>query len=91
MSRSGNHDRLDTMTRTDGMSAENRMTMRRLEVDRPWLADQGVHLSQWGPDPETGKVKVYLAKFTDAARDLLIQRYGDSIVVGTQSRRWVPT
>jgi hypothetical protein len=35
-----------------------------------------------GPDPDSGKIKVYLAHFTEAARQLLAERYGSAIVVG---------
>ena len=57
-------------------------------ADRDWLASQGVELSQWGPYPDSGKIRVYLAHFTEAARQLLAERYGSAIVVGTESRQW---
>jgi hypothetical protein len=62
--------------------------MERLNADREWLSGQGTRLSQWGPDPHSGKVTVYLARFTEAARQLLAGRYGSAIVVDTESRQW---
>ena len=62
--------------------------MERLNADRDWLASQGVELSQWGPDPDSGKIRVYLAHFTEEARHLLAEQYGSAIVVGTESRQW---
>jgi hypothetical protein len=62
--------------------------MERLRADRDWLAGQGVPLSQWGPDPDSGKIRIYLARFTEAARQLLSERYGSAIVVDTESRLW---
>lgn len=62
--------------------------MERLRRDREWLADQGVELSQFGPDAESGRVKIYLTHYSDEARQLLIERYGSDIVVSTESRSW---
>jgi hypothetical protein len=74
---------------SDGiMSDENQATMARLRADRDWLARQGAGLSQWGPDPVSGKAKVYLAHFTEDARDLLIELYGAAIVVSAESVQW---
>jgi hypothetical protein len=42
--------------------------MEQLNADRDWLASQGVELSQWGPDPDSGKVRVYLAHFSARQR-----------------------
>jgi hypothetical protein len=69
-------------------SARYAAVMERLNADREWLAEQGVQLSQWGPDPVAGKVRVYLAHYSEDARRVLVQRYGQDIVVDTQSRRW---
>jgi hypothetical protein len=84
------HGRLLVMTGpSDGiMSDENQATMARLRADQDWLTRQGVQLSQWGPDPVSDKVKVYLAHFTEDARDLLVELYGAAIVVSTEPRRW---
>ena len=41
-----------------------------------------------GTGPVSDKVKVYLAHFTEDARDLLVELYGAAIVVSTEPRRW---
>ena len=74
---------------SDGViSDENQATMARLCADRDWLARQGADLAQWGPDPVSGKMKVYLAHFTEDARDLLVGLYGAAVVVSTESVQW---
>jgi len=77
-----------TGTSASNSSAEHEAIMERLRADRDWLAGQGIQLSQWGPDPDSGKVRVYLANFSEAARQLLAERYGSAIVVDTESRQW---
>ncbi len=73
----------------DSRTPEIVATMARLNADREWLAAQGIELTQFGPDPAaTGKVRVYLARYTEQARQLLDGRYGSSIVVATESRSW---
>jgi hypothetical protein len=62
--------------------------MERLSADREWLAERGIQFSQYGPDPCSGKVRVYLEHDSDDARQVLADRYGQGIVVDTQSRRW---
>ena len=62
--------------------------MERLRTDREWLAEQGIQLSQYGPEPGSGKVRVYLEHYSDDARRVLVGRYGQDIVVDTQSRQW---
>ena len=62
--------------------------MERLNADRDLLASLGVELSQYGPDPDSGKVRIYLAHFTEAARQLLADRYGQAVIVDTESRQW---
>jgi hypothetical protein len=69
-------------------AAEHDAIMDRLSADHDLLASLGVELSQWGPDPDSGKVRVYLAHFTEAARQLLAERYGSAVIVDTESRRW---
>lgn len=71
--------------------AEHEMIMEQLRADHDWLASQGVVVSQLGPDPDSGKVRVYLAHFTEAARQLLSERYGSAIVIDTDSRQWRST
>jgi hypothetical protein len=71
------------------MTPEQNEIIERLRRDREWLAAHGADLSQWGPDPESGKVKVYLARYSDEARQLLDERYGPGIVVSTESRSFV--
>jgi hypothetical protein len=72
-------------------SARHKAIMERLRADREWLAEQGVQLSQWGPDPGSGKVRVYLQHYSDDARQVLVDRYGQDIEVDTQSRQWRST
>ena len=62
--------------------------MERLHADFEWLAERGIQLSQYGPDPVSGKVRVYLAHYSDDARQMLIRRYGPDIEVDTESRQW---
>ncbi len=69
-------------------SAESRAVRERLRADHAWLASQGVVISQFGPDPISGKVRVYLAHYSEAAEQVLIERYGTAIVVDTESRQW---
>jgi hypothetical protein len=70
------------------MSASQEATMDRLNSDWEKLAERGIRLSQWGPDLESGKVHVYFERYSDEARQLLEDRYGDDIVVKTESRMW---
>jgi hypothetical protein len=77
-----------TGTSASNSSAEREAIMERLRADQDWLAGQGIQLSQWGPDPDSGKVRVYLANFSEAAGQLLAERYGSAIVVDTESRQW---
>ncbi len=67
---------------------KNTEIMRRLNADSQWLADQGIRMSQWGPDPASGKVRVYLAHYSEEARQVLTDRYGEDIVVEAESRQW---
>jgi hypothetical protein len=69
-------------------SAQYTAIMERLRADREWLAEQGVQLGQYGPDPVAGKVRVYLAHYSEDAHRVLAQRYGQDIIVDTQSRQW---
>jgi hypothetical protein len=69
-------------------SARYAAVIERLRADHEWLAEQGVQLGQWGPDPVAGKVGVYLAHYSEDARRVLVQRYGEDITVDTQSRQW---
>ena len=71
----------------DAESAQQTM-MRRLAADRQWLAAQGIRLSQSGPEPGSGKVRVYLERYSDEARRVLADRYGPEVIVDTESRRW---
>ena len=69
-------------------SARQAETIERLREDTKALAEQGVRLGQFGPDLESGKVHVYLQRYSDEACQLLEDRYGDDIVVKTESRMW---
>jgi hypothetical protein len=53
---------------SDGHTPGIAATMARLDADREWLAAQGLELSQFGPDPDSGKVRVYLTRYTEQAR-----------------------
>jgi len=69
-------------------SARQAAIMDRLNADAESLAERGVRMSQWGPDPESDKVHVYLERYSDEARQLLDDRYGDDIIVKAESRMW---
>ncbi len=71
-----------------GDEPAQREMMRRLEADHEWLAQQGVRLSQCGPEPGSDKVRVYLERYGDEARHVLADRYGPGVIVDTESRRW---
>ena len=73
---------------SDGETPGTATVMARLEADREWLAAQGIELSQYGPDPDTGQVRVYLTRPTQEARQLLVGRYGPAIVVAAEARSW---
>jgi hypothetical protein len=71
-----------------GEPPEIAIVMDRLRADRDWLAARGVELAQFGPDPGSGRVRVYLVQYTERARQLLADRYGSAIVVAEESRNW---
>jgi hypothetical protein len=60
-------------------------------AERAWLACRGIELTQWGRDHASRKVKVYLSHYDDAARQVLLDRYGTAIIVSTESRSWTFT
>lgn len=64
----------------------NKIITERISADRDWLEQHGVRLTQWGPDAASGKVKIYLTDYSDAARQVLVDRYGEAIVVHPESR-----
>jgi hypothetical protein len=67
------------------ITPENKVTTERITADQDWLAEHGVYLAQWGPDAVSGKVKVHVTHYTDAVRRVLVNRYGDAIVVAPKS------
>jgi hypothetical protein len=69
-------------------SARQAAIIERLRADAESLAEQGARLSQFGPEAESDKVHVYLERYSDEARQLLEDRYGDDIIVKTESRMW---
>ena len=73
---------------TQGSESAQTKIIERLRADADGLAAQGVRLSQFGPDSDSGKVRVYLEHYTEDAHQMLVTRYGQGIVVDTQSRRW---
>ena len=70
---------------TASRAATNLSVTARIDSDQASLAAQGLQLTQWGPDPASGKVKVYLTHYTDAARLAVLARYGSDVVVATES------
>jgi hypothetical protein len=86
-SKDDDHARGPSELESEG-TAETGAIADRLRADRPWLARHGIELTQWGPDPASGKVKIYLAHYDDAARQVLLHRYGTAIIVSTESRSW---
>ena len=66
-------------------SPQNEGITKRTAADSEWLERHGVYLTKWGPDAASGKVKVFLTDYSDAARDLLLERYGDAILVAPGS------
>ena len=68
--------------------SQQQAMMQRLEGDHPRLAEQGILLSQWGPEPGSDKVRVYLQRYSDHACQVLAERYGSGVIVDTESRRW---
>lgn len=44
-------------------------------------------MGQWGPNPVSGKVRIYLAHYSAEARQVLIDRYGEEDIVA-ESRRF---
>lgn len=66
-------------------SAANKTITNRIFADQKDLAAKGIELTQWGPDPSSGKVKIYLTHYSNAARRALLARYGKDIVVSRHS------
>jgi hypothetical protein len=57
----------------------------RIRADQEWLARHGVELTSYGPDPASDKVRIHLTTYSDAARDVLVSRFGDAVVVSPRS------
>jgi len=70
---------------TASRAGANQSVTARIDSDRAGLAARGVQLTEWGPDPASGKVKIYLTHYTDAARLALLARYGSDVVVAAES------
>jgi len=66
-------------------SAANKRITNQIFADQKDLAARGIELTQWGPDPVSGKVKVYLTHYSNAARRALTARYGQDIEVPRHS------
>lgn len=75
------------MTDDDGwISQQNKRLSLQLERDEQELQAQGVELTEWGPDPDTGKISIHLTHYTPEAEHVLLDRYGsDAIVVAHES------
>jgi hypothetical protein len=70
---------------TQSQAATNKAITDRIHAEQAILASAGAELTEWGPDAASGKVKVYLTHYSDAARRLVQARYGSDVVVATQS------
>jgi hypothetical protein len=79
------HDRHLAPTPRDYLAgwgtARNRTITFDLLAHEHWLADHGVELRQWGPDPATRKVEIFLAHYTADAARLLRARYGPAVEI----------
>jgi hypothetical protein len=62
-------------------TVRNRAITYDILAHEHWLADHGVDLRQWGPDPTTGKVEVFLARYSAASLRVLQARYGPDVEV----------
>jgi predicted Rossmann-fold nucleotide-binding protein len=62
-------------------SPEQKDITARILADQEWLARHDVELTSWGPDPASDEVHIHLTSYSDAARDVLVSRYGDAVVV----------
>jgi hypothetical protein len=66
-------------------SRQNKYLTDRIGLDQRALAREGVQLTQWGPDPCSGKVKVYLTHYSRAAAKILISKYGNDVIISHHS------
>jgi hypothetical protein len=66
-------------------SKRNKYITGRIGLDERALAREGVELTQWGPDPCSGKVKIYLTHYSRAAARVLVSRYGGDVIVSRHS------
>jgi hypothetical protein len=66
-------------------SSQNNYITRRIGLDQRALAREGVELTMWGPDPCSGKIKIYLTHYSRAAARILITAYGNDIIVSHRS------
>ena len=71
--------------RNGWLSARNKALSKRIFNDQRYLARHGIQLTQWGPDTQTGKTKIYLTHYTRTAARALYARYGCAVVVATTS------
>jgi hypothetical protein len=71
--------------RNGWLSAQNKALSERIADDQSYLTQGGIQLTQWGPDPRSGKTKIYLTHYTPAAARGLYARYGCAVVVATTS------
>lgn len=68
----------------------NRQVTEQIDADEPSLAKQGAALTEWGPDPKTGKLIVYLTHYTPAAAALIVHKYGSNDVTVARHSRPLP-
>jgi hypothetical protein len=66
-------------------SSENKNITHQISLDQRALARKGIRLTQWGPDPCSGKVKIYLTHYSRASARILITAYGSDVIVSHHS------
>ncbi len=66
-------------------SAQNKVTTQSIAASEANLKAKGVELTQWGPDPRSGKVEIRLTHYSQAAAHVLYSLYGNSVVVSKTS------
>ncbi|HEV3001454.1 MAG TPA: hypothetical protein VGW75_12005 [Solirubrobacteraceae bacterium] len=54
---------------------------QRIAKAAPALAEDGVKLMMWGPDPASNKVRAEIADYTPARAEVLTNRFGDDVTV----------
>ena len=68
--------------RNGWLSAQNMALSGRIRSDQSYLSRHGVRLTEWEPDSVTGKIKIYLTRYTAKAARTVYARYGCAVSVG---------